>query len=154
MRHGQLLLLLWSAATSPLYAADPITDHLPDAANSGCMKCHAGIEWIREPDTGMMKRILALGKERGDPAGCIVCHGGDPQATTAEAAHAGAEFYPDPSSPWINEHTCGQCHPRHVKTQWTSLMMTEAGKIQGTCWAFGSLAGGHAHEEGQFDGDD
>ena len=25
--------------------------------------------------------------------------------------------------------------------QWHSLMMTEAGKIQGTCWAFGSLEG-------------
>lgn len=143
--------MLWATVATPLYAAEPITDRFPDAANSGCMKCHAGIEWIREPDTGMMKRILALGKERGDPAGCIVCHGGDPQATTAKAAHAGPEFYADPSSPWINEHTCGQCHPRHVKTQWTSLMMTEAGKIQGTCWAFGSLEGGYAHKWGNYD---
>ena len=118
---------------------------------SQCASCHAGIEWIREPDTGMMKRILALGKARGDPAGCIVCHGGDPKATKAEAAHAGPGFYADPSSPWINEKTCGQCHPRHVKTQWTSLMMTEAGKIQGTTWAFGGLEGGYAHKWGNYD---
>lgn len=74
-------------------------------SGSQCASCHAGIEWIREPDTGMMQRILALGRGRGDPAGCVVCHGGDPKATTAAAAHAGSSFYPDPSSPWINEHT-------------------------------------------------
>jgi hypothetical protein len=93
---------------------------------SQCASCHAGIEWIREPETSMMQRILALGQARGDPAGCVVCHGGDSKATTAGAAHAGPDFYADPASPWINEHTCGQCHPRHVRTQWTSLMMTEA----------------------------
>jgi hypothetical protein len=118
---------------------------------SQCASCHAGIEWIREPDTGMMQRILALGRERGDPAGRVVCHGGDPKATTAGSAHAGPKFYADPSSPWVNEHTCGQCHPRHVQTQWTSLMMTEAGRIQGTTWAFGGLEGGYAHKWGNYD---
>jgi hypothetical protein len=118
---------------------------------SHCASCHTGIEWIRGPDTGMMQRILALGRERGDLAGCIVCHGGDAKASTAKAAHAGPGFYTDPGSPWINEHTCGQCHARHIKTQWTSLMMTEAGKIQGTCWAFGALEGGYAHKWGNYD---
>ena len=28
-----------------------------------------------------------------------------------------------------------------MKVQWQSLMMTEAGKIQGTCWSFGALTG-------------
>lgn len=125
--------------------ADLILEHFPEAAESGCMKCHQGIELIREPDSRMMQEIMAKGKELGDPAGCIVCHGGDPnQPEDKTAAHGGEfkkEFYPAPGSPWINEKTCGQCHPKHVDVQWTSLMMTEAGKIQGVCWAFGGLTG-------------
>ena len=42
-------------------------------------------------------------------------------STVAERAHSGTPsyyaehdgpkaFYPDPGSPWINEHTCGVCH--------------------------------------------
>lgn len=121
------------------------------ASGSQCAKCHVGLEPIREADTGMMERIRELGAKRGDPDGCVVCHGGDPSATTAAAAHSGSTFYPDPGSPWVNEKTCGQCHPRHVKTQWTSLMMTEAGKIQGTAWAFGALEGGYDHKWGNYD---
>ena len=142
-------ILLLALLVLPASARSVSLPALPEG--STCVKCHNGIEWIREPDTGMMRQILALGDGRGDPAGCVVCHGGDPKATTAEAAHAGSEFYADPSSPWINDRTCGQCHPRHVKTQWTSLMMTEAGKIQGTCWAFGALEGGYEHRWGNYD---
>jgi hypothetical protein len=105
------------------------------------MKCHTGIELIREPGSQMMKQIMQRGSELGDPAGCIVCHGGDATITDDEqAAHSG-KFYPAPASPWVNEHTCGQCHEDQVRVQWQSLMMTEAGKIQGVCWAFGSLTG-------------
>lgn len=50
-------------------------------------------------------------------------------------------FYPDPASVWINEKTCGMCHQEQVSTQFTSLMFTEAGKIQGTTWGFGGLQG-------------
>lgn len=125
--------------------ADPITAHFPEAANSGCMKCHAGIELIREPDSQMMRQIMERGRELGDPAGCIVCHGGNPAETKDKVvAHGGpdaTDFYPAPGSSWINQNTCGQCHPKHVEVQWTSLMMTEAGKIQGVTWAFGSMTG-------------
>lgn len=121
--------------------ADPITDHYPGAANSGCMTCHAGIELIREPGSEMLDQIMQRGTKLGDPAGCIVCHAGDPKATEKGAAHTDGHFFPDPGSPWINDQTCGQCHPTQVRTQWTSLMMTEAGKIQGVCWAFGSMTG-------------
>lgn len=96
---------------------------------SGCMACHEGVEPIREKGSKMLAEILDEGRSSGDPAGCVVCHGGDPAATEKEAAHKGPEFYPDPGSPWINENTCGQCHPDHVNVQWHSLMMTEAGKI-------------------------
>ena len=117
---------------------------------SGCLVCHQGIEPIRDPDSGMMRGILAIGRGRGDPAGCVVCHGGDPTATVKETAHGGRAFYPDPGSPWVNEVACGGCHPDHVGVQWNALMMTESGKIQGTAWAFGSLEG-YEHRWGNYD---
>ncbi|WP_419192675.1 multiheme c-type cytochrome [Kolteria novifilia] len=140
-----MALSLLSLSASMSRGADPIIKHFPEAANSGCMKCHAGIELIRDPNSPMMRQIMDRGRLLGDSAGCIVCHGGDPKETKDKTiAHGGAhatDFYPAPGSPWINQHTCGQCHQKHVDVQWTSLMMTEAGKIQGVCWAFGSLTG-------------
>lgn len=109
--------------------------------SSGCIACHKGIESIRDPNSEMMQEISVYGRRLGDSAGCTVCHGGDPEATSEEQAHQGRAFYPDPGSPWINKLTCGQCHSELVKAQWNSLMMTEAGKIQGAAWAFGSLKG-------------
>ncbi len=106
------------------------------AVTSGCMSCHKGIEPIRAPDSPMMRKIVAMGTKVGDPAGCVICHGGNPRATTRRAAHAGT-FYPDPGSPWINDTTCGTCHRAEVRAQWQSLMMTEAGKIHGTAWGAG-----------------
>lgn len=117
---------------------------------SGCLTCHQGIEPIRDADSKMMRQIIAAGRGRGDPAGCIVCHGGDPKATDADKAHSGQAFYPDPGSPWINESTCGPCHAEKVDTQHNSLMMTEAGKIQGTAWAFG-LMENYDHKWGNYD---
>ncbi len=115
----------------------------------GCLSCHVGIEPIRDYKSMMMRRIFSAGGP-ADPEGCAVCHGGDPAATTKEKAHQGKTFYPDPGSPWINEQTCGSCHPEHVGTQWTSLMMTESGKIQGVAWSFGSLQGNN-HTWGNYD---
>ncbi|MCP4441825.1 MAG: cytochrome C [Aureispira sp.] len=101
----------------------------------------------------MMQAIYKLADDAGFPNNdCIVCHGGDPLAKTKELAHAGTvnyfkenkgpkNFYPDPGTPTINEHTCGVCHEEQVRTQFTSLMYTEAGKIQGTTWGFGALQG-------------
>lgn len=123
-------------------AADRVVDHFPDAANSGCMACHGEIELIREADSPMMQQIISVGTERSDPAGCVVCHNGDPSERVDKGkAHGGEDFYADPGSPWVNTHTCGQCHEDQVRVQWQSLMMTEAGKIQGVAWAFGSLTG-------------
>lgn len=122
-------------------AGEKLLEHFPEAANSGCMKCHEGIELIREPTSQMMQQIMQLGRDHGDPAGCIVCHGGDANEKEDKTVAHGGDFYADPGSPWINQQTCGQCHQDHVRVQWQSLMMTEAGKIQGVCWAFGSLTG-------------
>jgi len=119
------------------------------AGAGGCLACHHGIEAIRQPGSQMMEKITALGRKRGDAAGCTVCHGGDPAATAKPAAHR-APFYPDPGSPWINEKTCGRCHKAQVRAQWQSLMMTEAGKIQGTAWSGGGLEG-YDHRWGNYD---
>jgi len=122
----------------------------PTASKPSCVVCHRGIEPICAPQSGMMKQIAALGRGLGDPEGCVVCHGGDPKASSKDKAHKGEAFYPDPGSPWINERTCGPCHAKHVGTQWNSLMMTESGKIQGVSWSFGALQG-YEHTWGNYD---
>lgn len=127
---------------TPACFADRLLDHFPAAAESGCMACHSEVEPIREIGSEMLNQIMQRGEALGDPAGCVVCHNGDPTEKVDKAkAHGGDNFFPQPSSPWVNAETCGQCHEDQVRVQWQSLMMTEAGKIQGVCWAFGSLAG-------------
>lgn len=140
-RSMLLVVFVTGAAPGLVRATDALVKFFPEASKSGCLKCHAGIEPIREPGSEMLRQIMELGRKRGDPAGCVVCHNGDPHVTDNKDTAHGGEFFPAPASPWVNEHTCGQCHPNHVRVQWHSLMMTEAGKIQGTCWAFGSLEG-------------
>lgn len=137
---------------------------------NNCLKCHNGIEDIRDQNSKMMKEIFHIATLAGYPQNnCIVCHGGNPKATTKEEAHKGSikaflkglktkrgtikgpqNFYPDPGSPWINKYTCGMCHQEQVRTQYTSLMFTEAGKIQGTLWGFGGL-NGYKHDIGNYD---
>lgn len=63
---------------------------------TGCLECHNGIEPIRDPNSEMMQEIFIQGQRLGDPAGCVVCHGGNSEATTEEDAHKGKNFYPDP----------------------------------------------------------
>ncbi|BCD59401.1 MULTISPECIES: cytochrome C [unclassified Nitratiruptor] len=116
---------------------------------NNCLECHTGIENIRDPHSGMAKAIAKKAKEAGfADNSCIVCHGGNPKATTKEKAHSGTiayflkhegpkEFYPDPGSAWINKNTCGMCHKEQVSAQMNNLMNTEQGKIQGALWGFG-----------------
>ncbi len=125
----------------------------PDAEKNSCRSCHGDIEHIRDPHTGMMQEIYHLAAKVGIPDNeCIVCHGGSTNTSSKTAAHSGSpqalqdiggaiNFYPDPASVWINEKTCGLCHSEQVETQFTSLMFTEAGKIQGTTWGFGGIQG-------------
>ena len=141
MRWGlPIAIFMVCLIPTPTLAQVRLVDHFPQAAESGCMKCHGDIEPIREVGSEMLNQIMARGQALGDPAGCVVCHNGDPNETQdKDAAHGGKDFFPDPGSPWVNAETCGQCHEEQVRVQWHSLMMTEAGKIQGVCWAFGSL---------------
>lgn len=130
--------------------------------SNNCTGCHAGIEHIRQENTGMMQAILQVADNAGHPGNdCIICHGGNPNTKNKELAHSGTidyfknqmgpkEYYPDPGSPWINEHTCGMCHQEQVSTQFTSLMFTEAGKIQGTLWGFGGM-NRYQHDIGNYE---
>ena len=120
------------------------------AKGAGCLSCHDGIENIRDPNSAMLLSIKALGTQHGDPEGCVICHGGNPKATTKEAAHKGSPqsliaakgaqmFYRDPGSIWINKFTCSQagCHQSYSERMEKSLMNTEAGKIQGNLHTWG-----------------
>ena len=125
----------------------------PDETNNNCINCHKGIDPIRDPKSEMMQEIYALAEKAGFKNNeCIVCHGGNPDTKDKLKAHNGSiiyfknnqgpeEFYPNPASVWINARTCGMCHIEQVSTQFTSLMFTEAGKIQGATWGFGGLQG-------------
>jgi len=134
-------------------AIDSVDMIFPNPMNNNCLGCHKGIEHIRDPGSGMMQEIYQLASRVGIKDNeCIVCHGGNPKTNQKEEAHKGSwdalsekggptNFYPDPASVWINDKTCGMCHKEQVNTQFTSLMFTEAGKIQGTTWGFGGLNG-------------
>jgi hypothetical protein len=150
-----------SLLTKPLTTPAPVCED-PYAATNACLSCHEGIEFIRCSDTQMFQEIIMTAEASGSNNQCIVCHGGNPDVirpkdlereseaykALTEQAHSGTtpyfeanpgpkDFYPDPGSPWINKHSCGVCHEWEVRVQWQSLMMTEAGKIQGTVWGFG-----------------
>ncbi|NPA12541.1 MAG: cytochrome c3 family protein [Aquificae bacterium] len=126
-----------------------------------CLDCHKGIEQIRPPNSQMYKKILELSAKAGYPGNdCIVCHGGNPDGKGFKQIHSGTvkyflqnggpkDFYPDPGSPWINKNTCGVCHEKHTQNQFTSLMFTEAGKIQGSLWGFGGI-NGYSHDIGNY----
>lgn len=139
-----LILAVMTAGAAE--AGSPTT---PEKAESTCVACHAGIEPIAPEHSPMMVQIRMLGQLRGDPAGCVVCHGGDPKAESAGEAHQGApkvskhchcptpeDFYPDPGALEIAEHTCGQCHRGYPQRVRRSLMATEAGKIRTTLRAW------------------
>jgi len=128
-----------------------------------CIECHQGIEDIRAHESGMMQAILDKAEEAGAKGNdCVVCHGGNPEAKTKEESHKGTlkyflehvgpkAFYPYPASPWINEHTCGMCHPKQVAAQENNLMATEQGKIHGALWGFGAKEG-YKHTYTNFGG--
>ncbi|MCG8423768.1 MAG: cytochrome C [Proteobacteria bacterium] len=143
-------MLSLSASSDEAAKSPPRTETTPIRADTlGCLSCHLGIEDIREPGSAMLDQIKALGKQYGDPGGCVICHGGQPRAFTAGEAHKGTPqgmpetgpraFYRDPGSIWIAEQTCGQpgCHVGYPYRLARALMNTEAGKIQGNLHTWG-----------------
>ena len=81
------------------------------AAAGGCPGCHRGAP----PGSAA---VIAVERWQGSVhAGarvtCDRCHGGHPEATTREGAHAGMVSPSDPASPVHSTHvpeTCGRCH--------------------------------------------
>jgi len=129
---------------------------------NSCAKCHEGIEHIRDPQSKMMEEIYKVAEKAGHKGNdCIVCHGGTPTTMVKKRSHKGTvkyfldhkgpkEYYPAPGSSWINQNTCGMCHQEQVNAQMNSLMMSEAGKIQGAMWSFGAKEG-YEHTHGNYD---
>ena len=132
------------------------------AYSNSCIKCHSGISHIRDRNSKMMREILDIANRAGAKGNdCVVCHGGNPNSEDKNISHSGTlkyflnhkgpkDFYPSPTSQWININTCGMCHMEQVKSQWTSLMNTEAGKIHGALWGFGAKEG-YKHYMSNFD---
>ncbi|WP_299618112.1 hypothetical protein, partial [Pelagibius sp.] len=141
-----LVTLCFGTAAFATGAAAQDTVDAQTAAEKGCLACHDGIE--KFTDGPMIEQIEAMGADFNDPAGCVVCHGGTPGATTAEAAHQGSPtdlveaggphlFYPDPGAITVADKACGQCHDGYAERLTKSLMNTEAGKLQGNLWSWG-----------------
>lgn len=138
-----------------------VTASFAFSAYNSCIKCHGGIEPIRDHKSKMMEAIFEKASEAGHVGNdCIVCHGGTPKTNDKKRAHAGTikyflthkgpkDFYPAPGSPWINKNTCGMCHQEQVGAQMNSLMATEQGKIQGALWGFGGQ-NGYKHDIGVY----
>ncbi len=131
--------------------------------SNSCISCHDGLAPIREHSSKMMQEILKVADKAGAKGNdCVVCHGGSPEQEKKEKAHSGTlayfktnkgpkAFYPYPGSPWINENTCGMCHPNQVAAQENNLMATEQGKIHGALWGFGAKEG-YKHTYTNFGG--
>lgn len=132
------------------------------AEDSHCLACHQGIEPTRPLQSHMMKLILEKGAVLGDPNGCVVCHGGNPNETENKVmAHSGApkgsslkEFTPVPGALQINENTCGLCHKDHTYNVHRSIMNTDAGKMKAITWSFGIATENKNHIYGDHDIDD
>lgn len=127
----------WEGWAAPLLVALLVAhaDVAAVQATSGCLRCHAPIEPIAEGK--MNKEILRLGRRYGDPAGCVVCHGGEPAAVDRETAHRGAPssladaggpkgFYARPGDVWVADRTCGQCHEGYADRVRKSVQSTQA----------------------------
>ncbi len=86
-------------------------------ADTGCLKCHNGIEAIGS--TPVMSKLT-----------CVQCHRGNATGRTAEAAHK--DMYANPSDFRVIDKTCGPCHQKEVSNSKKSLHATMAGMISGT----------------------
>jgi hypothetical protein len=102
------LLAIW---TVPAHAQIPIPQAEPK-----CISCHENLYLLH--DTG---KWFCLNEET--PMTCVGCHGGNPQATTQEAAHAKRAAYPI-----VNENIgkCQECH-----SQQASERVTLFGQVAG-----------------------
>lgn len=136
-----------TTSSLPGVAPEATSANVFPAPLQGCLasKCHEGIEPLMDHDSRMMKQIFERGARAGDRNGCVVCHGGNPAETEdKEKAHSGAPpevaidvFARFAGSMWINDKTCGECHPKHAYAMHRSSMNTDAGKMKAVMWGWG-----------------
>jgi len=81
-------------------APQPAASQTPiDAEKPACIRCHEDLYYLH--DTG---KWFCISKS---PMQCVGCHGGDPTATTQEAAHQNRTAHPVING---DTTTCQQCH--------------------------------------------
>jgi hypothetical protein len=99
-----------------------------------CLTCHADI-----PEISQSHPVATFG--------CVLCHGGEPLALTADLAHSSLRGGANPSDLSVVEDSCGgeMCHsgtPQmerdHIQRVTTSLQATYAGAIAQVRYAFGA----------------
>jgi hypothetical protein len=99
-----------------------------------CLTCHADI-----PEISQSHPVATFG--------CVLCHGGEPLALTADLAHSSLRGGANPSDLSVVEASCGgeMCHsgtPQverdHIQRVTSSLQATYAGAITQVRYAFGA----------------
>lgn len=94
-----------------------------------CLTCHQGIEPISAGHST-------------EEFGCVSCHGGQPLALDADAAHTG--MVRNPGAAGEAEKYCAECHTAQVLYVPRAIMSTYAGAIGLVRRAFGLQEGGNA----------
>jgi hypothetical protein len=123
--------VFWQQARQP--APWVITPSLTGQAEY-CLTCHA--------DLAEISRSHPI-----ETFGCVLCHGGEPLALTADLAHSTMRGGANPSELAVVEASCGgeMCHSGsaqanrdHIQRVATSLQSTYAGAIAQVRYAFGA----------------
>lgn len=130
--------------------------------NRHCLACHQGIMPSKDHNSPMMQQIYERGEIYGDPNGCIVCHGGNPNETDNKILAHGkspegnpqCHFTPTPAALQVNENSCGLCHEDHVYNTHRSIMNSDAGKAKYITWSWGVGIENKDHIYGNYDIDD
>ena len=99
-----------------------------------CLTCHADLQEISQ-------------SHPVETFGCVLCHGGEPLALSADLAHSTMRGGANPSELMVVEASCGgeKCHSGssqvdrdHIQRVSTSLQATYAGAIAQMRYAFGA----------------
>ncbi len=124
-------LVLWQQNHSPTLIA--ITPTLTGQVEY-CLTCHTDL-----PEISTSHPVATFG--------CVLCHGGEPLALTADLAHSTLRGGANPADLSVVEASCGgeMCHsgsPQayrdHIQRVTTSLQATYAGAIAQVRYAFGA----------------
>lgn len=123
--------VLWRQYRSPIPLG--VTPSLTGQAEY-CLTCHADLQEISQ-------------SHPVETFGCVLCHGGEPLALSADLAHSTMRGGSNPSELMVVEASCGgeKCHSGssqvdrdHIQRVSTSLQATYAGAITQMRYAFGA----------------